>query len=215
MKMEKKEGPANEYVNFLERIRKRLGEKACSDELVRKRYNAAVLIPLIPRMGEWRILFEVRSDNVSRHPGQIGFPGGSIEEGEVAIDAAVRELEEELGIGREDIEILGKLGRVESITGAVVEAYVCSIDGGKEPLPDGNEVREIFEVPLERILKEGLKESVMYEHFSLAEDFPVGFLPGGRWERSYEIPLYYFIHEKWLIWGLTARILKCFADSLV
>ncbi|MCM2317602.1 MAG: NUDIX domain-containing protein, partial [Thermoanaerobaculia bacterium] len=62
--------------------------------------RAAVMIPLIPVDGGWQILFSRRSPELSVHSGQISFPGGGVARGESDADAAVREMEEEVGIDR-------------------------------------------------------------------------------------------------------------------
>ena len=199
----------------IEYIKSRFQNRNASRIFYREKYEAAVILPLIELDKNLHILLEVRSDSLSRHPGQISLPGGSIEQGENAFESALRELEEECGIAPVYTDLIGKLDTVENITGAVVTPFVCSIDKNAEIKLQHNEVKEVFMIPLEQLSKKGLKESKIKEVFTLADDFPSDFLCEKEWKREYIYPVYYYQYKKYLIWGLTARILKHFLEIIV
>ncbi|NOY09309.1 MAG: CoA pyrophosphatase [Spirochaetes bacterium] len=196
----------------IKEIKEKLAFYHPSHVFYREKYHAAVIIPLIEINNDIQILFEVRSESLSRHPGQVGFPGGGIETGESPLEAALREMEEECGIGKNDVEIFGALDTVESITGTVVSSFVCGIDECITVKPDNNEVAEVFTVPLIQLKEEGFRESRVKEVFTLSDGFPVELLKNAEWRHEYTYPVYYYQYDKYLIWGLTARILKHFVE---
>src|SRR6266699_5423503 len=71
---------------------------------------AAVLVPLYLDGGEWHVLFTLRSHLVETHKGQVSFPGGRVDPADGSrVDTALREAEEEIGLRREDVTVLGQL----------------------------------------------------------------------------------------------------------
>ena len=86
--------------------------------------DAAVLVPLVEVAGRTHVLFEVRSKELRRQPGEISFPGGKIDPGEDAREAAVREAHEELQVPLSSIELLGPLDYILSPTGVRLFPYV-------------------------------------------------------------------------------------------
>jgi 8-oxo-dGTP pyrophosphatase MutT (NUDIX family) len=114
---------------------------------------AAVLVPLIDRPGGMTVLLTQRTAHLSAHAGQISFPGGRAEEQDAdAVATALRETEEEVGLPRKLISVVGRLDtyvtgtgfEITPIVGIVTPDYVLDID----PF----EVAEVFEVPLSYIL---------------------------------------------------------------
>ena len=106
---------------------------------------AAVLIPLYQEHGDWNLLFTRRTDSVDVHAGQISFPGGQIEDADVSIVAtALREAQEEIGLNPEDVETLGQLNPLYTVTQFLVTPVVGSnsvaisapnqLDGGRPNL---------------------------------------------------------------------------------
>ena len=94
---------------------------------------AAVLLVLYPKDGQYCILLHKRSEQVEYHKGEISFPGGTKDqEDKDFLYTALRETEEELGIRREDVTILGELDEVATRSGFGVRVYVGTID---YPLP--------------------------------------------------------------------------------
>jgi 8-oxo-dGTP pyrophosphatase MutT (NUDIX family) len=158
--------------------------------------RACVLIPLVRRGGSWSVLFTVRSANLAAHGGQISFPGGSVEAGEGLEDAARREAEEEVGIPRERVELIGRLDDLVTHSGFLVAPFAGIIDEPGSFRMQESEVVEIFEVPLEALLDPGTPE-VRYVPF-----------------RGTDYPAYFYRYGRFEIWGLTGRMLKAFLDMV-
>lgn len=110
---------------------------------------AAVLVPLVARDGGLTVLLTQRTDHLARHAGQVAFPGGRIDEGDRgAVDAALREAEEETGLAREFVDPIGFLDTYLTSTAyAVVPVVGLVRPGFTLKLHDG-EVADVFEVPL-------------------------------------------------------------------
>ncbi|MBV8544235.1 MAG: CoA pyrophosphatase [Acidobacteria bacterium] len=156
--------------------------------------RAAVLIPIVPNDGGWNLLFSRRSANLAAHSGQIAFPGGGVEADEPLEAAAVREAHEEVGIGAEHIELIGRLDDLVTNSGFLVAPFVGIIDERVDYVLQASEVEEVFEVPIEALLSPSQPE-VRYVAF-----------------RDKKYPAYFYRHEQYEIWGLTGRILKHFLD---
>jgi 8-oxo-dGTP pyrophosphatase MutT (NUDIX family) len=156
--------------------------------------RAAVLIPLVPNDGGWSLLFSRRSANLAAHSGQIAFPGGGVESNEPLEAAAVREAHEEVGIGAEHIELIGRLDDLVTNSGFLVAPFVGIIDERVDYVLQATEVDEVFEVPIEALLDPNQPE-VRYVAF-----------------RNKNYPAYFYRYERHEIWGLTGRILKHFLD---
>jgi len=113
--------------------------------------NSAVLVPLCFLAGEWRLLFEERTAGI-RQGGEVCFPGGFMDfrQGETPEEAAVRETEEELGLGAGRIRLAGRLDTVIGPAGMLVEPVVGLLDlSALEDLrPNPAEVARVFTVPL-------------------------------------------------------------------
>ena len=87
--------------------------------------RAAVLVPLCHCDGEPAVLFTKRSEQVGTHKGHVSFPGGRVDPGDVdAIDTALRELQEEVGIERRQVMILGGYHEATAMTGVGVTPIV-------------------------------------------------------------------------------------------
>ena len=110
---------------------------------------AAVLLVLYPKDGQYCILLHKRSERVEYHKGEISFPGGAKDqEDRDSLDTALRETEEEMGIRREDVTIIGELDEVATRSGFGVRVYVGTIDYPYPFKPSNLEVAEILEVPI-------------------------------------------------------------------
>lgn len=95
------------------------------------------------------ILLTRRTDHLYHHPGQISFPGGRIEAGESALEAALRESEEEIGLAPQAVEILGALPRYATLTGFCITPVVGLVHETPELRCDEFEVAEVFGLPLQ------------------------------------------------------------------
>jgi 8-oxo-dGTP pyrophosphatase MutT (NUDIX family) len=155
--------------------------------------HAAVLLPIVERPAGLSMLLTQRTAHLSNHGGQISFPGGRAEAHDASpVDTALRETEEEIGLHRRHVEILGVLPEHITVTGYRVTPVVGLVRPPFELLADPNEVAEIFEVPL-GFLMDGMN------HQRLSIDLPEG---GGR--RSF----YAMPYQRFFIWGATAAMLR-------
>ena len=119
------------------------------------RRPAAVLVPLVERPDGHTVLLTRRSEHLHDHPGQVSFPGGRLDDTDRGpIDAALRETAEEIGLGREYVELAGLLDGYETVTGYGVTPVVGFIQPGFALTLDAFEVAEAFEVPLAFFLDE-------------------------------------------------------------
>lgn len=159
--------------------------------------QAAVLIALIERSRGLTVLFTERAPHLKRHPGQISFPGGRLDHSdETIVAAALREAEEEVGLGRASVTVAGCLGPHVTGTGFKVTPVIGFVAGDFEPVPDPTEVQTVFEVPLKFLL----------DPDNVCESLKVRF--GTRF-RSFE-----YVYEGHRIWGATAAMLMSFRDVI-
>jgi 8-oxo-dGTP pyrophosphatase MutT (NUDIX family) len=114
---------------------------------------AAVLVPLIDRAEGMTVLLTQRTAHLHAHAGQISFPGGRVEEQDAdAIATALRETEEEVGLTRDLVEVIGRLDTYVTGTGFEITPIVGLVEPGYTLTIDPFEVAEAFEVPLSYIL---------------------------------------------------------------
>jgi len=107
---------------------------------------ASVLMPLVKR-AEWNVIFTQRPETMPTHAGQISFPGGKIETGEGALEAALRETHEEIGVEASQISLLGRLPSFDAAYQFRITPFVGIVDPNAPLIPEPREVAEIFEVP--------------------------------------------------------------------
>lgn len=160
---------------------------------------AAVLVPLYLKDGEVHVLFTERTHHVEHHKGQISFPGGARDpEDPDLMITALRESYEEAGIRPQDVEIIGRLDDIITITNFLVTPYVGVLrsDSGYEFCPHPQEVASLLEVPLSHLLDWRNMELELRQW----RGTPV-LVPAFHW-------------NGYRIWGATARILKQFLDLL-
>jgi 8-oxo-dGTP pyrophosphatase MutT (NUDIX family) len=114
---------------------------------------AAVLVPIVDRPDGMSVLLTQRTAHLHDHAGQISFPGGRLEDSDPdAVAAALRETEEEIGLARRHVEILGRLDTYQTRTHYEVTPVVGLVTPPFELKPDEFEVADIFEVPLAFVL---------------------------------------------------------------
>lgn len=110
---------------------------------------AAVLVPVFRKAGEWHLLLTKRSSTVRRHKGEIAFPGGRRDpEDADLVDTALRETEEEIGLRRGHVQILGELDAFPTGTGYYVTPFVGLIPHPYEFQISAVEIDRLIEVPL-------------------------------------------------------------------
>ncbi|MBB6453242.1 8-oxo-dGTP pyrophosphatase MutT (NUDIX family) [Salirhabdus euzebyi] len=177
----------------------------------------SVLLPLMEKNNEIHVLFEVRSRQLRRQPGEICFPGGKIDKKDSSAEAAaIRETTEELGIGKEQISNVYPLDYLVSPFGMVIYSHVGFIKRPSLIKANHAEVEEIFTVPLSFFLKHKPEIHLIHTKLEPEESFPLHLIPGGEnynW-RTRSIEEFFYIYDQKVIWGLTARILAHFVEVL-
>jgi len=113
---------------------------------------AAVLIPVIAHAAGPTVLLTRRSDRMTSHTGQIAFPGGRLDPGETALQAALREADEEVSLSPSVVEVLGLGDTYETGTGFRITPVVGWIAAPPILSPSADEVAEVFETPLDFLM---------------------------------------------------------------
>jgi 8-oxo-dGTP pyrophosphatase MutT (NUDIX family) len=170
-------------------------EEAISLE-VHGRTDAGVLVPLYIEGGELHAVFTKRREDLRRHPGEISFPGGRYDEGEVDLRAtALREAEEEIGLPQQAVEIVGALQPTPTIaTGYAVYPFVGLISPGRTWTLSAREVAEVLELSLSALVGGYARRRLVRRGLPIRTDT-------------------YLVGEN-LIWGATARILADLLDRI-
>lgn len=133
----------------------RFWTRPLTPELLANARDAAVLIPVIAHETAPTVLLTQRSSRLNKHSGQIAFPGGKIDENETALQAALREAEEEIGLAAHLIEPLGYLDYYFTGTGYRIAPVVALIAPSFETTINPAEVDDVFEVPLSFLMQPG------------------------------------------------------------
>jgi 8-oxo-dGTP pyrophosphatase MutT (NUDIX family) len=153
--------------------------------------DAAVLIPVVAHETGVTVVLTQRTAHLSAHAGQIAFPGGRIDPGDAsAAAAALREAEEEIGLERGRVSIIGYLGPYLSRTGYRISPVLGRVAPPFSPVLNAAEVAETFEVPLAFLMNPA-------NHMRAERTFY------GRQRYFYEMP-----YEGRYIWGVTAGIIR-------
>ena len=152
---------------------------------------AAVLVPLFEAGGEPRVLLTRRRGDLRRHPGQISFPGGRVDEGDPdSLSAALREAREEVGIEPGDVAVLGRLSETLVVmTGFLLTPWVGLVPYPYPWVANPGEVAEVIEAPLADLERAGAHWTETREVHGMVHE------------------LHFFTLGKDTIWGATARIL--------
>ncbi len=156
---------------------------------------AAVLAPIVFDAGP-SLIFTVRAEGLSRHAGEISFPGGLQDPGETLVETAIREAGEEIGLAPAAFEVLGSLSPIHtSVSGILVVPFVAIVPTTPELRPSEAEIEEVLMLPVERLAQ--VEASVEYERPG-----------GGTWHGyAYEV-------DGHTVWGATGWILHMLLDTI-
>ncbi len=173
------------------------GRPHMTAEEIARATAAAVLVPIVNRGSEVTVLLTQRTQHLNDHAGQISFPGGRVEAADLCIeDTALRETEEEIGLDRARVSLLGRLPDYYIPTGFRVSPVVGWVEPPFSLALDAFEVAEAFEVPLGYFL-----DSANHRRESAVRN--------GRLRHFYVLPF-----EGRNIWGATAGMLVTLARIL-
>ncbi len=175
----------------------------------------SVLIPIVESSEGHSLLFEVRSEKLNQQPNEICFPGGGIEASEDSIKAAIRETSEELLLPEEKVCILGELDILITPFNTIIYPFTGILTDYKGTFnPD--EVKETFAVPLSFLMETEPLCHYIDVQMMPGDDFPYEMIQQGidyPWRRG-KYPVYFYVYDGKIIWGITARIIKNFIDIL-
>jgi 8-oxo-dGTP pyrophosphatase MutT (NUDIX family) len=169
--------------------------KECGDKHL---VHAGVLVPLFEKNGELHVILTLRTDEVEHHKGQISFPGGTKDEVDATIiDTALREAEEEIGIAKNTVEVLGLLSDFCTPSGFCITPVAGFLSSLPSFVVNKVEVSEVFDVPLSFFLDPHNERA---EQRVLAGETRI---------------IYSYHYGKHEVWGATAAILRSFLRNLV
>lgn len=161
--------------------------------------GAAVLMPFFEEDGLARVILTKRPETMPSHRGDVAFPGGKFTPGvdRGLLDTALREAEEEIGLSRHAVEVIGELDTLSTVTTRfLVAPFVGVLAARPELSPDPREVERIFDVALADLLADGVHRE---EHWGMG---------------SISRPVHFFEVGDETVWGVTARILAEFLTLL-
>lgn len=159
--------------------------------------DAAILVPVVDHGSEATVILTKRTDHLSTHSGQIAFPGGRIDAEDASPeDAALRETEEEIGLDRSFIEVVGRMPDYVSGSGFRIAPVLSVVRPDFMLTLNRDEVDDAFEVPLAFLMDPAnhSQESLVWQ---------------GRERHFYTMP-----YEQRYIWGITAGIIRTLYERL-
>ena len=179
--------------------------------------EAAVLIPIIKdKNQQLHLLFQVRSSNLTWQPGDVCFPGGSVEPNDASpTQTAIRETVEELGILQDQIHIYGQLPDFWAVLGFKIYPIVGEITSLANIQLNPQEVEKIFTVPITWFID----HPPIYGDIEItqqpAKNFPLQLFSTQQqhWPQRSQRTLLFYQYQSYTIWGLTAQIIQTFLDT--
>jgi 8-oxo-dGTP pyrophosphatase MutT (NUDIX family) len=158
---------------------------------------AAVLVPLLDDGRQLEVLLTQRSDSLRVHAGQISLPGGSRDPTDRdAVETALREAEEEIGLARRHVEVIGLLDDYPTGTGFRVTPVVGLVSIDAELQADGVETTALLRVPLAHLLEPGNYRAATFVREGIV------------------LPFLEVVWQEHRIWGATAGMLRNLCDKL-
>ncbi|HEV7276759.1 MAG TPA: CoA pyrophosphatase [Devosiaceae bacterium] len=157
--------------------------------------HAAVLLGVVRREAGLSLLYTERSPQLRAHSGQVAFPGGKIDATDAdAADAALREAWEEVGLERSEARVLGYMRRYFTGTNYLITPVVAVVEPSRPFVPNPDEVRSVFEVPLDMLMRDESYAQVRLRR-------------GAHEYSSWQIE-----HGGFSVWGITANLTRRFRD---
>jgi len=158
--------------------------------------DAAVLIGVVEQDDDARVIFTQRTSTLRKHSGQIAFPGGKLDSGETPESAALREAEEEIGLARHFVDVIGHLPSIPVMSGFRITPVLATVRAGFELTLNPDEVEFVFDAPLSFLMNPA-------NHSRERRKFG---------EREW----YYYVmpYEDRRIWGITAGIVRSVYERL-
>jgi 8-oxo-dGTP pyrophosphatase MutT (NUDIX family) len=152
---------------------------------------AAVLVPLFEEDDQARVILTRRSGRLRSHTGEVSFPGGRLEPGEAPLAAALREAGEEVGLVEDDVEILGQLEPLATLSSrSGITPFVGVLPARPVLHPNPHEVEHAFDVALSELMDEAVYREEIWDT-----------------EWADNRPVHFFDLPEDIVWGATARIL--------
>ena len=166
--------------------------------------SSAVLFCIIPYKDKpYDLVLIHRSNRGNRHRGEISFPGGKIEPDDISLkDTALREAEEEIGLPRKNVKILGCLDDFPTMTKFVITPYVAIINKDQKLIKDDREVQKILKIPIDFFIsKKNFREQAVDINGNI-------------------FPIFYFNYkddeskQTYTVWGATAYMISTFIEII-
>ena len=177
--------------------------------------ESSVMILIKEINEEVYLCFEVRALDLKHQPGDVCLPGGKIEPGESAKEAAIRETIEELNLKAEDFELIGEMDYFISPYNSIMYGFVSKLIK-EEVIPSASEVDHLFWVPLKFFMEnEPLVFDIEMNPYMNA-NFPYHLIRGGRNYKFHKgkHQQFFYQYEGNVIWGFTAMMVKRFVDII-
>lgn len=177
--------------------------------------RASVAILLVDVDNKLNIVFEVRAKHMRSQPGDISFPGGKIDLNEDEEDAAIREICEELGLSKEDFEIIAPLNLLITHYGLLIHPFVGYIKNLNNIKINKDEVDHIFLVPLEYLINNEPRVEESKIVVNRCKNFPYDLINGGK-NYKFKEGIYrslFYQYNNYVIWGITALMLEDFLKN--
>lgn len=152
-----------------------------------------MLLTLYRHAGAWHLIYIRRAEHKGdRHSGEVGFPGGRWESGDPSCaDTALREAEEEIGLPKSQVDLLGELRPLRTVSQYLVTPVVGCVPWPQALRPQPQEVARIFSIPLTWLAERGRHQILTYP------------APGHPEARDL---IFFNEFDGELLWGISARI---------
>ncbi len=158
---------------------------------------ASVFLPVFFNNEDYSVLFLKRSKNLSAHSDEICFPGGTFENDDVnLLNTAYREIQEEIGIGQENVKLISSLSKEKTRTGYIIQPFIVLVKDGVKIKVDGEEIVDYMFISISELISKKNRRDYYFLFNKLLISKPA-----------------YIINDQ-LIWGATASILEEFLSII-